>query len=330
VLAVDHADLRRMRDALFFEGPEAHHRLTKFWALLVLAGIIATTGVVSDSTATVIGAMIVAPLMTPILGVVLAVALGDRTNLVRSILLVVAGALAVIVLAFLLGLLSPIEIVAPGNSQVASRVSPRTVDLIAALATGAVGAFALVRSDVSDTLPGVAIAISLVPPLAVVGLTFEAGAHDQARGALLLFLTNVAAILVTGVIVMTMYRVRSTALANPPPHGTRTVGSRYPVIVIVAFVVIVAIPLFVAGERYTTSTLTTDHVAEVAAQWAAPAKWDVVSTNYRDGKVVVRLAGPEPAPDPARLRQLLDADGEQATDVSLELVPEQRVNLPSG
>jgi uncharacterized membrane protein len=99
VLGVEVADLRRMRDALFFEGTEASRRLTRFWALLVLAAIIATAGVVADSTATVIGAMIVAPLMTPILGIVLAVALGDRSNLVRSILLVVAGALAVILVA---------------------------------------------------------------------------------------------------------------------------------------------------------------------------------------------------------------------------------------
>jgi uncharacterized hydrophobic protein (TIGR00271 family) len=265
--------------------------------------------------------------MTPILGIVLAVAIGDRSNLVRSIFLVFAGALAVIAVAWLLGRLSPVDVIAPGNSQVVSRISPRTVDLIAALATGAVGAFALVRSDVSDTLPGVAIAISLVPPLAVVGLTLEAGRNDQARGALLLFLTNVAAILVTGVIVMAMYRVRSTALAHPAPPGTRTLGNRYPVLVIVAFVALIAVPLVGAGKRYTTSTLTTDRVANIAGRWAEPADWEIVSAEYRDGKVVVRAAGPSPAPDPARLRELLDAGGEKSTDVSLELVPERRVEL---
>jgi len=123
----------------------------------------------------VIGATIVAPLMTPILGVVLAITLGDRRNLVWSAVLVVVGAVTVIALAWMLGNLSPIDVLAPANSQVAGRINPRVVDLVAALATGAVGAFALVRSDVGDTLPGVAIAISLVPPLAVVGLTWEAG-----------------------------------------------------------------------------------------------------------------------------------------------------------
>ena len=64
-------DITRMRDQLFFDGPERNRRLSRFWLLLPLAAVIASAGVVSDSTATVIGAMIVAPLMTPILGIVL-------------------------------------------------------------------------------------------------------------------------------------------------------------------------------------------------------------------------------------------------------------------
>ena len=70
----------------------------------------------------------------------------------------------------------PSPVVAVANAQVAARVTLQLADLAAALATGAVGSVALVRSDISDTLPGVAIAISLVPPLAVVGLTLESGA----------------------------------------------------------------------------------------------------------------------------------------------------------
>lgn len=277
--------------------------------MLVLAALIATAGVIADSTATVIGAMIVAPLMTPILGIVLSVALGDRTNLLKSIGLVLAGAAAVIAIGWLLGKFSPVDVIAPGKGQVTGRISPRTIDMVAALATGAVAAFALARSDVSDTLPGVAIAISLVPPLAVAGLTLEAGRADQARGALLLFLTNVGAILLTGVIVMALYRVRRTALAEPTAaiDGTHTVRARYPVLVIVAFVVIIMIPLVAAGRRYTSSTLTTDRVATIAAEWAEHANGQVLTAEYRDGGVVVSAAGPEPSPDPAQLRKLLDA-----------------------
>src|SRR5215204_4991374 len=84
-------DIQRVRDAVFFEGPEVRHRLSRFWILIVLASIIAAAGIAADSTATVIGAMIVAPLMTPILGTMLSVALADRSNLIRSLLLVAGG-----------------------------------------------------------------------------------------------------------------------------------------------------------------------------------------------------------------------------------------------
>lgn len=177
ILATD--DYLRMRDGLLFDGPDVRKKLSRFWVLLVLAGIIATAGVISDSTATVIGAMIVAPLMTPILGIVVSVATGDAKNLARCIVLVVTGAIAVVVIGWLFGQVASVDVIAANNSQVAGRVHPRIIDLIAALATGCVGAFALARSDISDTLPGVTIAISLVPPLAVVGLTLEAGAESE-------------------------------------------------------------------------------------------------------------------------------------------------------
>jgi uncharacterized hydrophobic protein (TIGR00271 family) len=154
--------------------------------LLSLAGVIAAAGVAADSTATVIGAMIVAPLMTLILGAMLAVVLGDRGNLARSLRLVFAGAAAVVAIGVVSGLVIPQDVVAQTNSQVAGRIHPRIVDLVAAIATGAVGSVALARRDIADTLPGVAIAISLVPPLSVVGLTLSSGAPDQALGALLL------------------------------------------------------------------------------------------------------------------------------------------------
>jgi uncharacterized hydrophobic protein (TIGR00271 family) len=211
--------LEHMRDAVFFEGPEKGRSLSRFWILIVLASIIAAAGVVADSTATVIGAMIVAPLMTPILGTMLSVLIADRVNLIRSLLLVVSGAMVAIAIGWLLGLTSVTGVVAETNSQVAGRVHPRLIDLLAALATGAVGSVALVRQDISDTLPGVAIAISLVPPLTVVGLTFEAGARDQSFGALLLFLTNVAAILASGTVVLAIYEVHRLAVHPIAPDS---------------------------------------------------------------------------------------------------------------
>jgi Domain of unknown function (DUF389) len=142
-------------------------------------------------------------------------------------------------------------------------VQPRLVDLIAALATGAVGSVALVRRDISDTLPGVAIAISLVPPLSVVGFTLEAGKLDQALGASLLFMTNVAAILGSGTSVMALYgfhRLRAPAVGPEP----RTVNLRNAVIIIAAMVLAVSVPL-----AATSAALAHDTSREAKALGAA-------------------------------------------------------------
>jgi uncharacterized membrane protein len=93
-----------MREELFFDGQARERKLSRFWLLLLLAGVIASAGVVGDSTATVIGAMIVAPLMTPILGLALSIRLADLPNIRRSLTLVLAGSTAVVAIGFIFGL----------------------------------------------------------------------------------------------------------------------------------------------------------------------------------------------------------------------------------
>lgn len=117
-------DIETMRNTVLFDGPDRGHRLSRFWMLLTLSSMLAAAGVVADSTATVIGAIIVAPMLLPIQGTTLATVLGDRTNLVRSVLLVILGAAASLVIGYLIGLVVVNDVVAETNSQVASRVSP--------------------------------------------------------------------------------------------------------------------------------------------------------------------------------------------------------------
>jgi len=307
-------DIQRMRDQLFFEGPERNRRLSRYWLLLPLAAVIASAGVVSDSTATVIGAMIVAPLMTPILGIVLAVVLADGANLRRCVVLVVAGAAAVVVIGWLVGLFVPYPVVAATNSQVAARVTPRIVDLVAALATGAVGSVALARSDISDTLPGVAIAISLVPPLAVVGLTLESGVPRQSLAAFVLFVTNVAAILASGIVVMAFHRVHQLFGAA---------GSRYggAVAIIGALLLVVIVPLWINSDRIDKTSVRQSEVQAVAERWANDADWSVTGVTATGDQVFIEATGPNPAPGLTLLRDDLDAAGLGGLDVRVSLAP---------
>lgn len=320
-----------MRASVFFEGPGAADKMSRFWILLSLAAVIASAGVVADSTATVIGAMIVAPLMTPILGTMLAVVLGDRPNLLRSIALVTAGALAAIAIGFLVSLLVTNDVVAATNSQVAGRVSPRLIDLLAAVATGAVGSIALVRRDIADTLPGVAIAISLVPPLTVVGLTAEAGELDQSMGALLLFGTNVAAILTTGIVVMGLCRVhRMVVPVSDPSNGVRAVNRRNAVLVIVGLFVVIGVVLSTSTVSIARDTQRESRVRRIATAWASGYDWDVLDVNTVDDEVVVRLAGPPPIPGTDDLETALVAAGIAPEDVVVEFIPKTSVDLGDG
>lgn len=320
-------DIARMREQLFFEGDDLSRRLSRFWLLLVLAAVIAAAGVVSDSTATVIGAMIVAPLMVPILGSVVAVVLADRDNLLRCAGVVVAGAAAVVAIGYGIGLFIDTPVVAATNSQVASRVTPTLMALVAALATGAVGSVALARDDISDTLPGVAIAISLVPPLAVVGLTWESDAPQQALGAMLLFGANVTAILASGLVVMGFYRVHTLATSVTGGHRIQH-RSRLVAVVVVALVVVTA-PLTLISLRINGDQSTETAVTRAADQWADDVGWSVVSVSTEADHTVIRASGSLPEPDTAPLESALEAAGLGDASVRVELVPSHTVVLGS-
>ncbi len=193
------ADVPPFEDKLFFEGDKRRVNLERFAVLLFLSTVIATYGVLGDSTATIIGAMIIAPLMIPIMGTAAGLVMGDMGRAGRSFLKVVGGVAGVIFTAWFIGSFLNTTVVSfTTNSAITGRISPSLTDLAIALASGAAGAFAMSRSDVADSLPGVAISISLVPPFCVVGIGLSAGEWSVASGAMLLFLTNFLSILLAG------------------------------------------------------------------------------------------------------------------------------------
>ena len=315
-----------MRDAVFFDGPASAARYSRFWMLLVLASIIASAGIVGDSTATVIGAMIVAPLMAPILGTMLATVLGDRANLIRSLSLVLGGAAAAVLIGFAVGIPVQTEVLASTNAQVAARVSPRLIDLLAALATGVVGSVALVRRDISDTLPGVAIAISLVPPLTVAGLVLESGSADQFLGAVLLFVTNVVAILGTGIVVMSVYGVSRLA-RHRVPGDTSTPSLLRPVAVLAVMLLVIGVPLTLTSVEVTARSNLEGAVQTVGAEWASSVGWSVTNVSSRGTEVILQVQGSPPVPDTGGLERSLAAAGINPDRVTVDLSPATIVKL---
>lgn len=314
-----------MSDSVFVAGPDSRARLTRFWMLLVLSSIIAAAGVVADSTAAVIGAMIVAPLLGPIQGTMLATVLGDRRNLLRSLTLVVTGAAAAIVIGVLVGLTVTGDVVAATNSQVAGRVSPRLIDLLAALATGVVGSVALVRRDISDTLPGVAIAISLVPPLTVVGLTLESGSVGEALGALLLFVTNVVAIIATGIVVMVFYGV--TKLVGTHARPAAAPSLKKPIVLLVSMLIIIGVPLSLSSARVASSSVRDAAIREEVAEWATETGWWLQSIDQVGDEAIVTLEGALPLPEVDAIGEGLAERGIDPSLVRVVLLPVYEVRL---
>jgi uncharacterized hydrophobic protein (TIGR00271 family) len=170
----------------------------QFLLILALAGTIASLGLMADSAVAIVGAMLIAPLMRPILAIAYGVVTGRRTLLSRAFMTLLIGVLVTVLIAWLteqiLGLREP-------TREIMARTRPSMIDLGVAVAAGIAAGLASIRRNIADTLPGVAIAVALVPPLCVLGITLSIGAFDQAWGAALLFAVNLVAIVLCAVVV---------------------------------------------------------------------------------------------------------------------------------
>ncbi len=181
-----------------------------FFVLLVCSAIIATLGLISNSTAAVIGAMIVAPLMNPILSMAYGITIGNTVLIRRSMATLIIGVAVVIFTSAAITSVLPVRIL---GSEILTRTTPNLIDLCIAIAAGTAGAFSLTRKKIASTIAGVAIAVALVPPLCVTGIGLmlepEVGARltkgvigglsqEVAGGSFMLFLANLIGITVAG------------------------------------------------------------------------------------------------------------------------------------
>jgi uncharacterized hydrophobic protein (TIGR00271 family) len=168
-----------------------------FYIFVVLSSIISTFGLITDSPAVIIGAMLVAPLMSPIIGIGMASITGDGRLLRNAGSALLRGALLAVLLAGLLTLINsylPFISLQELPKEVMVRVKPTPIDLLIAIAGGMAAAYALSQPHLSAALPGVAIATALMPPLGTVGIGLASGHMDVAIGGGLLFITNAVSI----------------------------------------------------------------------------------------------------------------------------------------
>jgi uncharacterized hydrophobic protein (TIGR00271 family) len=313
-------DVPAFEAKLFFEGVKRRGDLERFVVLLFLSTVIATYGVIGDSVATVIGAMIIAPLMRPIMATAAALVMGDMKRAGSSFLMVLASVAGVIGIAWLLTELSIVTIISiESNSQFSSRISPSMIDLYAALASGAAGAFAMSRKDVADSLPGVAIAISLVPPLCVMGIGLAEGEWNAAGGAFLLFLTNFLSILLAGGGVLALLGLSAAATRGLSPNARRSAF-----IVIAIGIVLVAIPLGGTTTRIYQQKLIKRETISLAQEWMKGTDYGIREVNVTGNQVTLAIYGSGERPELPELGSKLGASLDQSIDIRLVVVPSEQ------
>lgn len=203
-----------------------------YMVLAICSCLISTAGLLMGSAATIIGAMIVAPLVMPMRGVAMGAVQGDWRLLRQGSISVVVGA----VLSIALAALAQWAIRVPASAfgpEILNRTQPNLTDLAVAIVAGAVCGFAKIRPQVSDALAGTAIAVALMPPLCIVGINLAVEQYQASRGAFLLYATNLLGIILAcmAVFVVNGYHVSFRRTSNALAIG-------------VAFTALTIFPLF--------------------------------------------------------------------------------------
>ena len=170
-----------------------------FIVLSVGASLIATLGLLANSAAVVIGAMVVAPWIMPLRAAAFAILLGEVQLLGRSLRTLMVGVVSTTLLSLVLGYLADLP---RFGTEVLTRTTPNLLDLGIALVAGGLATYAKLRSDAVSSLAGTAIAVALVPPVCVMGLLLSQQQWNEAVGAGLLFATNLLGILTGGLVLM--------------------------------------------------------------------------------------------------------------------------------
>lgn len=320
-------DRLALYDKILYEGPVRTRRVVRFLALMTFASVIASMGVLTDSTAVVIGAMLIAPLMTPLMGMAISLVMGWPHRLTASAVVAAIGIIVAIGIGLVLGLAVPVAVDTTTNSQIVSRSSPTILDLLIAVAAGSAGAYGLSRPDVSDSLPGVAISIALVPPLTVVGISYAHGDWASGNGALLLFATNMLAILVVGGLTFVITGVTPLQRVAQNQHRVRTW-----VAATVTAAAIVLGALLINGAQITSDVFDQSLAETTIQDWLAEyEEYALVSVDLAGDTITTTIVGPsDGVPAAASLADALATALDRPITAELRVLVEERSSATSG
>ena len=315
-----------------------------YWLAIVFSAAIATLGLVLNSPAVIIGAMLISPLMGPIMATGLGLAAGDLSLLLKALYNLIASITLAVLLSAAIVWLLPFH---AATSEILSRINPTLLDLGVALFSGLAGSVAVCRSNSGGitTLPGVAIAVALMPPLCAVGFGFGIGSNlPIMEGAGLLFLTNLVAIVATAFFVFLLTGMNSPevriAVGQFRDSGdlastiskirfggsmAATASPLWSIGVLIILLAILAIPLKTALKQVTGEAVARG-VVEKVVRGLVPDS-DLVSQQVVVGRggVAVRLVSTKAVSNENLAKaekEIADRSGRKA-DVSVETIASQ-------
>jgi uncharacterized hydrophobic protein (TIGR00271 family) len=202
--------------------------------LMLLSTVLATTGLYLNSASVIIGAMLLAPLMSPIVSLAMGVLRQDVPMMKHSISKIVLGILLALATAAVMTLLFTYK---PVTGEMEARLSPTVLDLIVAIAAGIAGAYTKSHKEILQSLAGVAIAVALVPPLAVAGIGLGRLDPEFFGQAFLLFSTNLV-----GIVLAATFTFR--LLGYSP-----AVKSKKGISVVILLFFLISIPLYLSYNQ---------------------------------------------------------------------------------
>jgi uncharacterized hydrophobic protein (TIGR00271 family) len=263
--------------------------------LIVISAAISLLGLLMPSVAVLIGAMLLSPLMMPIIGLGFGIATVDTREIRRAATALLAGSALAVGLSILFVTLSPVQTI---TSEIAGRTRPTLFDLLVALLSAVAGAYALIRGR-GGTVVGVAIAIALMPPLVVVGFGIATMNWTVFAGSLLLFLTNAVTIALTAALVARVYGFGSHL---SPQH------TGWQLILFFGALGVLSIPLGAALRQIAFEAVAQRQVRDtISGRFAEASRLSQLDVDYGTDPIRIRAVVLTPKLDPAADRVLAAA-----------------------
>jgi uncharacterized hydrophobic protein (TIGR00271 family) len=275
-----------------------------FTVLMVVSSLLASLGLLQNSAAVIIGAMLVAPLMSPLMSFSVGLVQGNLRLMRTAAVTVVTGILIGLAMAVVIGVVMPIN---TATTEMLARGQPSVLDMGVALASGLAGAYAMARKDIPSALAGVAIAAALVPPLGTIGLALAFSEIALASGAGLLFLTNIVSISIAGAAVFAWLGLR--------PRGEN--HTRRQLLIALVVLGLLALPLastFIDVTRTGRQTSSAHQVLQDQFQGA-----DVIDVQLNGNNITATIGSPDPITQQDVQQAQKAIEGKLGHNVNLEI-----------